>query len=46
VKNFPEKQTSELKVFTAVRKLLAYIVQATEKSAFVTASNFWDSEVF
>ena len=27
-----EKQTSELKVFTVVRKLLAYIVAATEKS--------------
>jgi len=27
-----EKQTSELKVFTVVRKLLAYTVAATEKS--------------
>ncbi len=37
-----EKQTSELKVFTASRKLLAYVVQATEKSPKKFKATFVD----
>ena len=37
-----EKQTSELKVFTVVRKLLGYTVQATEKSPKKYKATFVD----
>lgn len=37
-----EKQTSDLKVFTVVRKLLGYIVQVTEKSPKKFKSTFVD----
>ena len=37
-----EKQTSELKVFTVVRKLLAYTVSATEKSPKKFKTSFVD----
>ena len=37
-----ERQTSELKVFTIVRKLIAYVVQATEKSPKKFKASFVD----
>ncbi len=41
-KSKTEKQTSELKVFTVVRKLLSYVVEATEKSPKKFRGSFID----
>lgn len=41
-KSKTERQTSELKVFTVMRKLIGYIVQATEKSPKKFKASFVD----